>query len=247
MCVPTHPASFPITIQILYIRNPNLVNFSRTILFKGICKREINLMSLYHTRKPPIRKLHNSTENSPGDTSGFCTYTVPLHTSSACFLVPITDQPFHTEAFVQSKKKKKSLDFLCAAWPGLETQWWVRLLQGAKKIISVRKARENKEIITETGSLDVTSAQAAWGLPGCAWEEDSGEVASSLRMRRHSEAFTAFLISCTHELVPPEHGRDNTGIPAFKPPQRARQTKLNIMKDILAQNGVPNYRYKVFI
>lgn len=80
--------------------------FSRTILLiKGICKWEINLLSRYHPREPPIRKLHNSTENSPGDTSGFCTYTVPLHTSSARFLVPITDQPFHTEAFVQSKKK----------------------------------------------------------------------------------------------------------------------------------------------
>lgn len=64
-----------------------------------------------------------------------------LHTSSACFLVPITDQPFHTEAFIQSKKKVSFKD--------------------KKKIISVRKARENKEIITETGNVDVTSAQIA--------------------------------------------------------------------------------------
>lgn len=159
MCVPTHLASFPITIQILYIRNPNLVNFSRTILFKGICKREINLMSLYHTRKPPIRKLHNSTENSPGDTSGFCTYTVPLHTSSACFLVPITDQPFHTEAFVQSKKKKSWLSMCCLARTG-------------DTVVSETPSRSKKNHFSKESKREQGNNYRNWKLgcdqcPGC--------------------------------------------------------------------------------
>lgn len=142
MCVPTHPASFPTTIQILYIQNPNLVNFSRTIiLIKGISSEKsilchcISLESLQSgSCTIALRTVLETLVVSALTHSS-------LHTSSACFLVPITDQPFHTEAFIQSKKKVSFKD--------------------KKKIISVRKARENKEIITETGNVDVTSAQIA--------------------------------------------------------------------------------------
>ena len=73
-----------------------------------------------------------------------------------------------------------------------------------KNIISVRKAREGEEEMTETGKRGCDWRPGCLrGRPGCACGEERGRVASSRRVRRHSEPFEAFLISCTHELTGP--------------------------------------------
>lgn len=159
-----------------------------------------------------------------------------LYTPLLPISIPGTEGLFHTEAFVQSKKNFLIFFYVLFGQNWRHSGKWDTFKE--QNIISVRKAREYKEKISETGSLDVTSTQLPQRMSWlCRWRGQWQGLASSLRMWKPNESFEAFFISCR---------RGNTGIT----PWRACQTKLNhchIVMDILAQNGVPNCRYKGFI